>query len=155
MFGMFCAHGKLFCNRVQQWSQIENADRPEELVAVVHDLKMLHHYLLGKKFLLLTENTCVENTFIHPILNAKQERWMAFLSEFDFEIKHIKGKENRVVDALSRRTNEVYEINMSQPESDMMSRIKTTSIEDCEYENLLNKLLKEKVNLNGIEFKVY
>jgi hypothetical protein len=26
---------------------------------------------------------------------------MALLSEFDFEIKHIKGKENRVVDALS------------------------------------------------------
>ena len=26
-------------------------------------------------------------------LNARQERWMAFLSEFNFEVKHIKGKE--------------------------------------------------------------
>ena len=43
---------------------------------------------------------------------------------------------------------------MSQPKCDMMSRIKKTSIEDCEYENLLNKLLKDKVNLNGTEFKV-
>ena len=43
---------------------------------------------------------------------------------------------------------------MSQPKSDMMNKIKTTSIHDDEYENLLNKLLKDEVNLNGAEFKV-
>ena len=79
---------------------------------------------------------------------------MAFLSEFDFEVKHIKGKENKVVDALSQWAHEVYGISMSQPESNMMRRIKTTIIHDAEYENLLYKLLKDKVKLNGIEFKV-
>ena len=78
----------------------------------------------------------------------------AFLSEFDFEVNHIKGKEKRVADALNRRDHKVYEITMSQPESDLMRRIKTTNIHDLEYENLLNKLLKDEVNLNGIEFKV-
>jgi len=34
-------------------------------------------------------------------LNARQSRWTALINEFDFEIKHIKGKENRVVDELS------------------------------------------------------
>ena len=43
---------------------------------------------------------------------------------------------------------------MSQLESDPMSRIRTTSIHDAEYENLLSKFLKDKVNLNGTEFKV-
>ena len=33
---------------------------------------------------------------------------MALLSEFDFEIKHIKGKENRVVDALSRSMKVIH-----------------------------------------------
>ena len=46
---------------------------------------------------------------------------MAFLSEFDFEVKHIKGKENKVADALTRRTHEVYEITMSQPEGDLLN----------------------------------
>jgi hypothetical protein len=32
---------------------------------------------------------------------------MEFLSEYDFKIKHIKGKENQVVDALNRRDHEV------------------------------------------------
>ena len=54
-----------------------------------------------------------------------------------------------MVDALSQRDHEVYEITMSQPESDLMSIIKTTNIHDAEYENLLNKLLKDEVNLNG------
>lgn len=36
-------------------------------------------------------------------LNARQARWLAMISEFDFEIKYIKGKENRVVNALSRQ----------------------------------------------------
>ena len=59
-----------------------------------------------------------------------------------------------MVDSLSRRDHEVYEITMSQLEIDMVSTIKKTSIHDDEYENLWNKLLKDKVNLNGKEFKV-
>ena len=35
-------------------------------------------------------------------MNARQARWLSFLSEFDMDIKHIKGKENKVADALSR-----------------------------------------------------
>ena len=57
-------------------------------------------------------------------------------------------------DALSRRTHEVYEITMSQPESGLLRKIKTADIHDAEYENLRNKLLKDEVNLNGTEFKV-
>ena len=120
-----------------------------ELAMVVHALKMWCHYLLAKMFLLLTDSTCIKNVFTQPKLNGRQARWMAFLSEFDFEVKHIKGKENKVDDALSRRTHGIYEINMSQLESHLRNRIKTTSIHDIEYMNLWNKLLKDEVNLNG------
>ena len=34
-------------------------------------------------------------------LNARKALSLAFLSEYHFELKHIKGKENKVVDALS------------------------------------------------------
>ena len=74
---------------------------------------------------------------------------MAFLSEFEFEVKHIKSKENKVADALNRRTHEVYEITMNQPEGDLLSKIKIARIHDAEYENLLDKLLTEEVSLNG------
>ena len=48
-----------------------------------------------------------------PNLNGRKSKWIAFLSEYDFEIQHIKGKENKVVDDLSRnaRLNFIAAIN--------------------------------------------
>jgi hypothetical protein len=73
-----------------------------ELVSIVHALKMWRHYLLGRKFVLMTDHCGLRYMFDQPKLNSRQARWMALLSDFDFEIKHIKGKENRVVDALAK-----------------------------------------------------
>jgi hypothetical protein len=53
--------------------------------------------------MLLTNDSGVKFLFSQPDLNARKTRWLAFLSEFDFEVRHIKGKENKVADALSRR----------------------------------------------------
>ena len=50
----------------------------------------------------MTDNKGLKYLLDQPNLNARQARWLAFLSEYDFEIQHIKGKENKVVDALSR-----------------------------------------------------
>jgi hypothetical protein len=62
--------------------------------------------------------------FDQPKLNARQARWMALLSEFDFEIKHIKGKENRVADALSRSMKKIHLAVVSTCEADVKERIR-------------------------------
>ena len=49
---------------------------------------------------------------------------MALLSEFDFEIKHIKGKENRVVDALSRSMKTIHLATVSTCETNVKERIR-------------------------------
>ena len=33
---------------------------------------------------------------------CKASQWLDFLSDYHFEIKHIKGKENNVIDSLSQ-----------------------------------------------------
>ena len=63
-----------------------------ELAAIIHTLKMWRHYLVGRKFLLLTDNITLKYMFDKQNLNALQARWLAFLREYDFEIKHIKEK---------------------------------------------------------------
>ena len=61
---------------------------------------------MGRIFELRTNHCDLKYLFDQPTLNARQARWMDFLCEFYFEIKHIKGKENKVVDALNMKVHE-------------------------------------------------
>ena len=51
----------------------------------------------------MTNNKGYKYLLDQPNLNTRQARWLAFLSEYDFEIQHIKGKKNKVVDSLRRK----------------------------------------------------
>jgi hypothetical protein len=90
-----------------------------ELASIVHALKMWRHYLMGKRFELRTNHSGLKYLFEQPTLNARQTRWLEFLSEYDFDIKHIKGKENKVVDALSRRVHLMHATIFSMHQSDL------------------------------------
>ena len=90
-------------SRKLKGNEKNHATHDLELVAIVHALNMWRHYLMGRRFELRTYHCGMKYLFDQPTLNARQVRWLEFLCEFDFEIKHIKGKENKVVDALSRK----------------------------------------------------
>ena len=53
-------------------------------------------------------------------MNARLARWLELLSEYDFEIKHIKGKDNNVVDVLNKKLHMVV---ISECKSDIRERI--------------------------------
>ena len=57
----------------------------KEMTAVVHCLQIWRVYLLGTKFMVLTDN--VANTFFktQKKLSPRQVRWQEFLEEYDFE----------------------------------------------------------------------
>ena len=78
-----------------------------------------------------------------PNLNARQARWLAFLSEYDFEIQHIKEKENKVVDALSRNAKLNFTVAINTYTTDLEEQLKTR-IEQDEY--YLKLQAKEKEN---------
>ena len=95
---------------------------------------------MGRKFLLKTENMILKFLFEQLDLNARQSRWMAFLSEYHFDLKHIKGKENKVVDALSRGTHMIYEVNLSQTNVDLHENIREANGFDPFYVDILKKI---------------
>lgn len=51
----------------------------------------------------MSDHSGLRYLFDQPNLNVGKYRLLAMISEFDFEIRYIKGKENRVVDSLSKR----------------------------------------------------
>ena len=78
----------------------------------------------------MSDNISLKYLFDQQNLNARKARWLAFLSEYDFKIKHIKGKENRVVHALNKK---VYELHISSCEYDLKTRIKYALVMDEDY----------------------
>lgn len=108
---------------------------------------------MGRKFLLLTDHHSLTNYFSQPTLNARQERLIDFLSNFDFEIKHLKGRENRVADALSQKVQCLYEISYSEWKIPFEEMIKREAKQDVVYQQIkqqVQKSTREK-NQQGCE----
>jgi hypothetical protein len=57
---------------------------------------------MGKIFELIMDHKNLKYLFNQSNMNSKKERWMKFPHKFDFNIKHVKGKENKFSNALSR-----------------------------------------------------
>jgi hypothetical protein len=125
-----------------------------ELAAVIHTLKMWRHYIIGRKFLLLMDNSGVKYLFSKPDINVRKARWLAFLSEFDFEVRHIKGKKNKVADALRKRVHGLFEINISRAESDLEQRIRTTGINNGNYTKIMVELQNSTANSDKSDLSI-
>ena len=100
---------------------------------------------MGRNFFLKTTNMSLKYLFDQPDLNVRQARWLDFLSEYNFELKHIKGKENKVADALSRRTHMIYEVTLSQTDADLHEKIRTTNKVDPFYVEILKKVQEHRL----------
>jgi hypothetical protein len=108
--GVLSQNGYVVCYESKKMKEHERnyTTHDLELESIVHALKMWRHYLMGKSFELRTYHSGLKYLFGQPTLNSKKSRWLYFICEYDFEIKNIKGKENKVVDALSRRVHEMH-----------------------------------------------
>lgn len=81
----------------------------KEACAIVESLKRWRHYLLGRRFSLLTDQRSVSFMFDSKnhgkIKNEKISRWRIELSCFNFDIVYRKGTSNCAADLLSRTYN--------------------------------------------------
>ena len=71
-----------------------------EAYAIYHSVHAFSWYLRGKEFLVETDHRNLQwiETSLSPIVC----RWRALLQAFQFKIRHIPGRENRVADWMSR-----------------------------------------------------
>jgi hypothetical protein len=154
--GVLNQNGFVICYESRKLKEHEKnyATHDLELAAIVHALKKWRHYLMGRRFELRTDHNGLRYLFDQPTLNARQSRWLEFLCEYDFDIKHIKGKENKVVDALSRRVHELHATTISMYQTDIKSRILEAANADLQYMELVAKLQQGEMPQKVEDYKL-
>jgi hypothetical protein len=102
--GVLSQNGQVICYESRKLKEHERqcATHYLELAAIVHA------YLMRRRFELRIDHSGLKYLFGQPTLNVRQIRWLEFLSKYDFDINHIKGKENKVADTLNRRVHEMH-----------------------------------------------
>jgi hypothetical protein len=145
--GVLSQDGFVICYESRKLKEHERnyATHDLELAAIVHALRKWRHYLMGKRFELRTDHNGLKYLFDQPNLNARQSRWLEFLSEYNFDINHIKGKENKVVDALSRRVHELRATTINMYQTDVKRKILEAANIDLQYRELVAMLQQGKI----------
>jgi hypothetical protein len=74
----------------------------KELYALVRVLETWQHYLWPKEFVTHSDHESLKHIRGQAKLNKHHAKWVEFIKKFPYIIKHKKGKENVIADALSR-----------------------------------------------------
>ena len=82
-----------------------------ECLAVFWGIQYFHKFLIRRKFTVITDHAALKSLTNGKIPKGRRARWMMELQQYDFEIVHRSGKENKNADALSRLRFEEKDIN--------------------------------------------
>jgi hypothetical protein len=74
----------------------------KEMLAIMHALAKFRKYLVGARFVVKSNHNSLKYLLEQRDLNERQQKWVRKIQAYDFDIEFVKGKNNAVVNALSR-----------------------------------------------------
>eukprot|EP00253_Pinus_taeda_P003285 PITA_03285 len=111
----------------------------EQLKQLLTHAPMLKIVDLDKEFVVWA-NACKKGLGGVLMQDGQAGSVLAMISEFDFEIRYIKGKENRVADALSRQIQVNHLTAMSSYGTDLQDKILQAGRQDVRYMEIMHRL---------------
>jgi hypothetical protein len=103
-------------------------------------------YLLGQAFKVRTNHQSLKFLLEQNVGTVSQQRWITKLMGYDFSIEYKKGKDNKVVDALSRQFEDLPEdanLNLSLisfPTPTWVEELKSSYLDDSHTMEILAQL---------------
>jgi len=95
-------HPIIYASRGLKPNEANYAPTKLECLAVIWAVKLFRPYLLGKKFMIITDHSALTGLLKTPNPTGIIARWIVTLSEYDFDIKYRPGRVNESADFLSR-----------------------------------------------------
>lgn len=121
-----------FASRTLNEHELNHLTIERELLALVSATKYFRPFLFGRKFKANSDHKPIQRLHNLKEPNIKLQRWKIKLNKFDFDIKHIPGRENHIADALSR-----IKLNECRINEDVRSDIATVHSADEDNANYI------------------
>ncbi|CAL1390315.1 unnamed protein product [Linum trigynum] len=99
----------------------------KEMLAVVTAVQNWRPYLLGRKFIIRTDQRSLKHLLGQRITTPEQQQWLSKLMGYDYDIIYKPGPQNQAADALSRRPHTATALALSIPYTTLWDSIKETS----------------------------
>lgn len=107
-------HPVAYASRTLNKHECNYSTVEKELLAIVWAVKYFRPYVYGREFDLQTDHQplkWLQAKFSGKDINPRLQRWILQLGEYNAKIEHIKGKDNKIADFLSRINSDHFEIN--------------------------------------------
>ena len=95
-----------FFSRTLNQHELNHHAVEKEAAAIVESIREWRHFLIGRKFKLITDQKSISFMFNNQrkskIKNVKIARWRIELSQYKFDIKYRPGTQNVAADTFSR-----------------------------------------------------
>lgn len=106
----------------------------KEMLAVVKSVRKWRPYLLGKTFMVRTNQCSLTYLLEQRITTHSQARWLPKLLGYDYQVEYRKGRDNQAADSLSRVT--LHFMSISKPQADWWHQLQVECQQDPFYSAL-------------------